>query len=516
MEWSANDIDNIINNINDRNKYDQVGECRVWKGKLHGKNCRISYKNNNIIIANFILEQAGNVINPNDEIIRTCSTGNTCIKLEHLQIIPFISDKIKKWNEMFILENYDTNDNQCFLWKKLKNNGGYGHTSLNGSVELVHRVSYWIWNTNPIYENISDIPTFNKLNERLYICHSCHNTNCFNPKHLRLDTAKKNSEDQIDNGTTRRGEKNTQALISDELAKTIKWSKYPKADERYKSQKDRAIQFEVPLKLVQRIDCGETYAWILDNEGKTSDKVKKRSAKAKKIAATREWTKDIWDEAQKRLHKDLKINGTCWIWGGNPKRNGDYEYGKISVSMVEISTTRLAYSLITRVRVPDHITIKHSNDCKSSLCINPDHLIAIIGKIKEKVILDNDSESDSEEEVKSDPILTLEEKKVLRAANRKEGTKLANSTEWSDKEWNIAIEKLKEHSTINGNCIIWSGSDRPMINKIYIRPHQLAYFIKDRIRYPKEFRIYRNKKLCTNNDCINADHFILNDTRIKN
>ena len=46
----------------------------------------------------------------------------------------------------------------------------------------------------------------------------------------------------------------------------IKFSKFDKADRRYKTQKDRAQQFKVSLKIIEHIDSGRAWAWLKEDD----------------------------------------------------------------------------------------------------------------------------------------------------------------------------------------------------------------------------------------------------------
>jgi len=76
-----------------------------------------------------------------------------------------------------------------------------------------HRAAYECWR-GPIPEG-------------MYVCHTCDNRRCITPDHLFLGTAKDNFNDMANKGrnhplTHHRGERHTQAKISDALAAAIR------------------------------------------------------------------------------------------------------------------------------------------------------------------------------------------------------------------------------------------------------------------------------------------------------
>jgi len=141
----------------------------------------------------------------------------------------------------------------CHLWKLAKGNGGYGKSSWNGKTQSAHRLSYAV-------SNGGVIELTNENGIKLHIRHAeqCQ-VHCCNAAHLQIGTAKDNAADRIIKGTDIGGERNPRASITEEIAKAIIDSKYPKEHKMYITQKERAEHFGVSLSTVCHIDCGESW-----------------------------------------------------------------------------------------------------------------------------------------------------------------------------------------------------------------------------------------------------------------
>ena len=90
------------------------------------------------------------------------------------------------WNKVDIQGPDD-----CWIWSGMKNKAGYGLMSYQGKQHTAHRLSAEFSNNNP---------------KGKFVCHSCDNTSCVNPKHLFLGTTQDNTQDRFIKDRSAKGE----------------------------------------------------------------------------------------------------------------------------------------------------------------------------------------------------------------------------------------------------------------------------------------------------------------------
>ncbi len=89
----------------------------------------------------------------------------------------------------------------CWEWLGPRHWLGYASIWVEGKNQPVHRVSYQTFK-GPIPKG-------------LYVCHTCDNPPCINPKHLFLGTHIDNIKDAVSKGRHARGEKNGHAVFTE-------------------------------------------------------------------------------------------------------------------------------------------------------------------------------------------------------------------------------------------------------------------------------------------------------------
>ncbi len=94
----------------------------------------------------------------------------------------------------------------CWEYTGQIDHKGYGRRTFTidrkKSKKPVSQIAYILWNGEII--------------DNKYVCHTCDNRKCFNPKHLWLGTAKENLEDMIKKGrgSNRKGENNPKSKLT--------------------------------------------------------------------------------------------------------------------------------------------------------------------------------------------------------------------------------------------------------------------------------------------------------------
>lgn len=101
----------------------------------------------------------------------------TCINPQHLQ-----NKKEKFWDCVDI-----KSDDDCWEWKSAIGTGDYGSTHYKGVSSSASRIAWQI-----VYGDIES--------EDIFVCHTCDNPPCCNPKHLFLGTRQDNVDDMMKKG----------------------------------------------------------------------------------------------------------------------------------------------------------------------------------------------------------------------------------------------------------------------------------------------------------------------------
>ena len=131
---------------------------------------------------------------------------------------------------------------KCWEWIGGVSNAGYGCINIRGKIEGAHRFSYIIHK--------------GKVPKKMYVCHTCDNKLCVNPKHLWIGTPRENQQDMYDKGRDYhvgfKGEENPRAKLDRKSVKKI-----IKMYLKIKSQRKLAKQFGV---------CKSTIGYILRGE----------------------------------------------------------------------------------------------------------------------------------------------------------------------------------------------------------------------------------------------------------
>ncbi len=130
----------------------------------------------------------------------------------------------------------------CIPWPFPVVRKGYGIISYGGKQFPAHRLlTIWAHGDPP--------------NQKLHAAHSCNNSLCVNPKHLRWATAYENHQDKIANGTTSRGEKNWTTKLTEAQARTIKYV-------RTEGASALSREYGVDKSTVLDIRKGRSWAWL--------------------------------------------------------------------------------------------------------------------------------------------------------------------------------------------------------------------------------------------------------------
>ena len=133
---------------------------------------------------------------------------------------------------------------ECIPWPFPASYGGkYGRITIDGAAVSVHR-----WMCQQIH---GDPPT-----DQHEAAHSCGNSICCNPSHIRWATHAENLEDRIKHGTAPRGERAGNVRLTEDQVRTIRKMR------GVVPQRELAEQFCVHVTTICAVQIGRNWNWL--------------------------------------------------------------------------------------------------------------------------------------------------------------------------------------------------------------------------------------------------------------
>jgi hypothetical protein len=97
---------------------------------------------------------------------------------------------------------------ECILWTKAKDSGGYGVGWYNNRWMRAHRIAY--------IQSVGPIPP------TMCVMHLCDKRDCVNPAHLALGTSSMNSKDMVSKNRQAKGETSGKNKLTEEQVLSIR------------------------------------------------------------------------------------------------------------------------------------------------------------------------------------------------------------------------------------------------------------------------------------------------------
>lgn len=146
--------------------------------------------------------------------------------------------------QQYVLDRAFPDSNGCWIWMRTRHPFGYGIGKSPGEETslLAHRISYRAFIGDP---------------GKLWVCHTCDNPPCVNPKHLFLGTAADNSADMRAKGRSPRGNRQPKAKLSPEAVLDIRESYRKGATHRA-----LATRYGVSASQIGRVCAGVRWAHV--------------------------------------------------------------------------------------------------------------------------------------------------------------------------------------------------------------------------------------------------------------
>lgn len=215
--------------------------CWLWKGARYTQGYGQAYDGKSCIGAHQLsyIWSIGSI--PKGFYVAHLCKVKLCVNPIHLILLQDTVEELESLVRLCLASN---NPN-CVVWERTKNNRGYGQVKRNGTSIYVHRMAWEIANNK-------------KVPKELMVLHRCDNSGCLNPLHLFLGTAHDNMQDMLNKrrhgwwvhpDSIPRGEDNSQAKLDASQVMKIR-QLYKEGAGGYKTL---ARQFSVSKTLIEVI-----------------------------------------------------------------------------------------------------------------------------------------------------------------------------------------------------------------------------------------------------------------------
>jgi len=124
-------------------------------------------------------------------------------------------------------------EDECWKWRGVPTDKGYGRVNVRGRYLYAHRLAYALTQGDP---------------GKMEVCHRCDNPLCCNPRHHWLGTQSDNAADMVTKGRSAAGENHSQAKLTAEAVQAIR--------ESSSYQREIARQHGVSFTTVHQIKSG--------------------------------------------------------------------------------------------------------------------------------------------------------------------------------------------------------------------------------------------------------------------
>ena len=141
-------------------------------------------------------------------------------------------------------------EDECWPWLGGKAHGTYGAFALKRGEQVpAHRFSYCLY--------------FGDFDPQKFVCHTCDNPSCVNPRHLFLGTCRDNLEDAVRKGRMAHGERNANTKLSVEDVRKIR----ELAGDPRRTLVSIARCFGLPKSTVRAIVIGKSWKYEKGRDG---------------------------------------------------------------------------------------------------------------------------------------------------------------------------------------------------------------------------------------------------------